>query len=124
MEESRTKSSQTFFALIKTIINSVHYYRKYRKNFYSLRLLPTQRLTEDGKTMVKVRQFGNQNHFYMPVHELFDNDDLLEKFHPRDISRISLITFGELIFNNNRQEPLASFEKLRNDVMNSIEGAQ
>ena len=112
---------QTPWHTLRKFSESIHYYKQNKRRLYPLRLLPDYRTNEKGEVIIKIRQFGNQSPMHLPVYEIYKSDQLLEKFHPRDISRISLLTLGELIFQKNNTSPERSFEQLKEKIFASME---
>ena len=69
------------------------------------------------QTIVKIKDFGRGTNFELSIQDIFDNKNLLEKFHPYDVSKIAFIAFGEIMFSLPREERKARFNQLRDKAI-------
>ena len=79
-------------------IDFFHYHNETRKNFYPCKLTSEYYSDKDGNIIVQYKTFGKRNRYYIAIKDIFLDKKLLEKFSPPEVSKITLIAFGEIFF--------------------------
>jgi hypothetical protein len=106
--------------IIKNFNNYLHFRVDQYRNYYPCKLIGESKLSSEECTYVKYKHFGYSNVFEQPIKELFENKSLLYHFHPEDVSKITLIAFGEVFFSKNEKSAKKQFEKIKNKIIDSM----
>jgi len=57
-----------------------------------------QREGKNGKTLIRYTILGKRDLYDIPIKELMDNKELLERFHPCQTAKFGAIALGEVLF--------------------------
>lgn len=108
--------------IISNIKNYIYFNIDKYKNYYPYKLIGESKISTQNSTYVKYKDFGYNAVFEQPIKDLFENKDILYKFHPEDVSKITLIAFGEMFFYKNDETSIKQFEEIKEKIIKSIGG--
>lgn len=103
--------------IFKSIIDFFHYQSELNKNFYPCSLINEFTLDKKGNTIIKYKTFGHRCDFSIKLHDLFLDKQLLEKFHPIEISKITFLAFGEIFFSIPENERITKFNQIKEKIL-------
>ncbi len=105
---------------LQKIVGFFYYQHEQRKNFYPCKLTSEFRYDAKGHTIIRYKTFGKKHEYEIKITKLFEDKHLLEKFHPIEASKITLIAFGELFFIDSGANNKTKFKQIRNKTLTSI----
>jgi len=106
---------------LRVFIDFFYFHSENRKNYYPCKLLPKYHLDEKNNLIIQYKTFGNRNYFEISIRDLFADKDLLAKFHPLEVSKITCIAMGEIIFSLPENQRENKFIKMKNKILKGIE---
>lgn len=84
---------------LQNLIGFFQYHCTLPKRYYPYQLVGEKKnLSDTSKTTILFRVIGKRDIFEMPIHEILEKSEIIEKFHPKDTIKFGAIAMGDTLF--------------------------
>ena len=107
---------RSFVSWIKQLNGAMHYKLAERRNHYACKAVG-QKTTKPGHTIILYTLLGKRDVYEIPIQDLLNNNELINRFPPTQAIKFGVIALGDLSFGIPYEQQQQRFETIKNQIL-------
>lgn len=113
---------KNIYTWVENTITAWRYHISSLRNYYPCKLVGEIEVDGENKTLIRYRTLGKRDTYTIPIQELLEDRDLIEKFHPTEAIKFGAIAMGDILLSLPEDKRQQKFEEIKQKMLTGTKG--